>query len=106
MATTFEQLRASVETAARSGLPSLTVSYENAAAAGRALGVWHAYAGRRGGWIYTPEGRAVCQGWAALACQRGCKYDPERRGWTIPFGTQVRTASSRDARLAREQVAS
>lgn len=24
------------------------------------------YTGRRGGWIYGPDGRPVCQGWAAF----------------------------------------
>ena len=56
----------------------------------RVFGEHFGFAGRTGGWIYSPEGRPVAHGWDQFAQQL------QRRGWIrVGSGVNWRAAGER-----------
>jgi hypothetical protein len=47
--------------------PLIGSGYPSKLAATKAWAAMYGYLGKTGGWIYRPNGDAVCQGWASLA---------------------------------------
>jgi hypothetical protein len=44
----------------------------------KAYGKKHGYKGAKGGWIYAPSGKAVCQGWFEFYCKYKLKILRDR----------------------------